>query len=155
MGHQISAAILKGPFDAECARRFDLPSISLGSSLTLFPLYAGHCDAWSAKLSLDDPEGDWRPLLDARVVHHFLAELASDPLYAIIETDYFGGHGDQAAVVYHARACLMPRTEGRRGPINRALRLLGVRASRGRDEFDTLGLANYRSFDELFVEYWS
>jgi hypothetical protein len=41
------------------------------------------------------------------------------------------------------------------GPINDALRLLGLRASAGRDEFETAGLARWRDFDDLFEEYQS
>lgn len=39
------------------------------------------------------------------------------------------------------------------GPINKALRLLGVTASRGLDEFMTIGLDRFRHFDELYQEY--
>ena len=154
MAHSISAAILKGTYDSQQARQFELPAIELGEGLTLFPLHAGHCDAWSEKLDISDPPGDWRPLLDVRVVHYFMSRLAPEPFFAVMETDYFGGAGDQAAVVYKGAQTVMPRYEGETGPINNALKLLGVRRSRSQDEFDTVGLGRFRSFDELFRAYW-
>ena len=58
----------------------------------------------------------------------------------MIETDYFGGVGEQCAVVYEGTATLMDPMQGNVGPINNALRLLGFRAGGGRDEFETAGL---------------
>jgi hypothetical protein len=37
--------------------------------------------------------------------------------------------------------------------MNEALRYLGVRASPGLDEFDTLGLGRFRAFDDFFDSY--
>jgi hypothetical protein len=39
------------------------------------------------------------------------------------------------------------------GPIHKALRLLGVTAKFGLDEFDTVELGKFRDFDELFEAY--
>jgi hypothetical protein len=78
---------------------------------------------------------------------------------AFVETEYFGGSGGQGAIVWHqGQVRLGPiRTESfwrdgqfitpplAEGAINRALRFLGVQASAGLDEFDTLGLGRYRS----------
>jgi hypothetical protein len=40
------------------------------------------------------------------------------------------------------------------GPINAALRFLGVTTGIGCDEFDVVGLGTYREFDNLFEKYW-
>jgi hypothetical protein len=39
------------------------------------------------------------------------------------------------------------------GPINRALRMLGVTAAANLDEFDTVGLGHHRDFYDLFEDY--
>ena len=67
---------------------------------------------------------------------------------AYVETDYFGGNGYQAATVWdHGKQSLAPEKKAR-GPINRALNLLGVRAATPLDEFDTIQLGSERSNDE-------
>ncbi|TDT98246.1 hypothetical protein EDD99_6468 [Streptomyces sp. 846.5] len=73
-----------------------------------------------------------------------------------VEAEYFGGVGTQRTAV-GARGALafgpfaveenesVPR-EGT--PISRALRLLGVAADRGLDEFDTVGLRRHRHVED-------
>lgn len=80
---------------------------------------------------------------------------------AYIETNYFGGTGSQAAAVFAAgaitvRASIPVGREpiGRDGPINTALRALGVEASAGEDEFDTVGLGRFRDLESLGLEEW-
>jgi hypothetical protein len=76
---------------------------------------------------------------------------------AYVETDYFGGTGGQAAMVW-ARGCRVfgpvstsnfrddervadPLLEG---AINQAMRHLGVKRGAARDEFEALGLGRHR-----------
>lgn len=60
-----------------------------------------------------------------------------------LEAEYFGGHGDQAALLWQVgRRSLGPTT------INAVLRTMGVQASREQDEFDTIGLGRYRTTEE-------
>jgi hypothetical protein len=154
MGHQISAALLKGLYEDQRARSFDLTAIQMSPEITMFPLCASFCDRWGDVLRIAGFRSH-RPLLNCNVVHHMMNRIASAPLFAIIETDYFGGNGSQAAAVYQGHVEIMPAAvspigERTIGPINAALRLLGVVPSRGADEFDSLGLGAYRSFDDLF-----
>ena len=86
--------------------------------------------------------------------------LTDNPLFAIVETDYFGGKGSQAAAVYRGAVEIMApestaigEASDSKGPINTALRLLGVTASGGCDEFDTVGLGHHRDFYDLFDAY--
>ncbi len=59
---------------------------------------------------------------------------------AFISAGYFGGAGGQEAVVWTNGVVVRRNID-----INEALRLLGVRKEPGRDEFDTVGLGQYRS----------
>ena len=62
---------------------------------------------------------------------------------AYVETDYFGGVGTQAGVLYeNGRISIAPRRGD--GTINILLRELGVWCARGKDEFDSLNLGRYR-----------
>ena len=62
---------------------------------------------------------------------------------AYIETDYFGGTGTQAGVLYEdGRVSLGPENGG--GTIETLLEALGVRPSPGQDRFAALELGRYR-----------
>jgi uncharacterized protein (TIGR02996 family) len=62
------------------------------------------------------------------------------PRFALITTEYFDITGGQVACMFEgARRITAPDAR-----INDALRLLGVIRADGRDEFDTVGLANHR-----------
>lgn len=98
-----------------------------------------------------------------------LEELSADQPVLYLETEYFGGVGRQAAAFFRPDGMLWAqrhnhvetRTGFRSGgqvaaleqrldwPINRGLRDLGVEASPGLDEFDTLGLGEVRSMRHL------
>jgi hypothetical protein len=161
MGHHISAVVLKGSFDEDQAKAFDLKPIRLNDELMLFPLDARYLDYWAEKLGSCGFVSDC-PRLNPNVVHLMVNAIASNPLFAVIETDYFGGTGSQAAAVYQGRVEVMaPESSAITpvshsiGPINNALRQLGVRAIVGRDEFETVGLYRYRDFYDLFEGYES
>lgn len=64
---------------------------------------------------------------------------------AYIETDYFGGPGDQGAVLYRAGSALYGPERADIGPISEVLKLMGVqKGDSDFDEFDTAGLGRYR-----------
>jgi hypothetical protein len=146
MGHRISAVLLHSAYDDKIARAFGLRPITLTQGITLFPLHAGYCDDMSERLGIGGDVSD-RPRLNDRVVHHLVRRIAPEPLFAVIETNYFGGAGTQAAAVYRGAEEVMAPAASAFGPINEALRHLGVQASPGLDEFDTVGLGRFRSFD--------
>lgn len=80
---------------------------------------------------------------------------------AFVEAEYFGGTGAQSAAVFEAGSMVLGplRSEttwdgsvfaappAHERAINVALRRLGVAASAGLDEFDTVGLGRHRSND--------
>jgi hypothetical protein len=148
----MSSLLLRGPYLEEKARAFELKPIPLAFGITMFALDPRYCDRWEDKLGVHEYLPG-RPLLNTAVVHHIANAIAEDPLFAVIETDYFGGMGDQAAAVYRGQREVMAPWVDYRGPINQALRELGAVAHGPLDLFDTLGLREYRDFDELFEEY--
>ena len=64
-------------------------------------------------------------------------------MLAYLETDYFGGIGTQAGVLFEKGNMTVEPVEGE-GTINYILERMGVYRERGKDEFDSLGLGNYR-----------
>jgi hypothetical protein len=91
-------------------------------------------------------EGAWRyegPLLDA-----FGAWLSADGALAYVETEYFGGAGDQGACAWRAGARVYGPRRGSEGVINEALAQIGVKSGPG-DEFEAIGLAARRSNDDF------
>jgi hypothetical protein len=75
------------------------------------------------------------------------AELLRQLPVAYIETDYFGGMGSQAAVVWQ-EGLLVFSTDS----INEALVRLGIVADPGQDEFDTVGLGRWRSNEKWYAD---
>ncbi len=63
---------------------------------------------------------------------------------AYVETEYFGGNGVQSAAVWERGAIAFGPKQADVGPINEALRLLGVERTNAKDEFDTVGLGRHR-----------
>jgi hypothetical protein len=79
-------------------------------------------------------------------------EWQSGKLICKIETDYFGGFGDQSAKLYRDNNILIDedtRTDQTTNPINQALKMMGVKAKPGMDEFDTVGLGRYRTNEDF------
>lgn len=97
-----------------------------------------------------------QPLID------WATRLSREGPVAYVETDFFGGVGTQAAVVWAGgRILLSPLdsshawedgrvvrhgTQG--GAVNAALRALGVVASPPKDEFEAVGLGDYRGTED-------
>ena len=88
-------------------------------------------------------EGAWR--FDDQAIHVFGAWLSGSGPVAYIETNYFGGGGDQGAIVWIGRRrAYGPKRDGS-NVVSEALARLGVQRDGLQDEFDALGLGTYRS----------
>lgn len=154
MGHRITAVIGQLPVAAEVASAagspapialpFDLAIVALGDEQIdrLTGLAPGAYLAGFTYLST----GLQRALIQA----------AGDGMLAYIETDYAGGTGVQAASVLGAGAVVMQAATdigivrpGRDGPINEALRSLGIDTAARLDAFDMLGLRRFRTMASL------
>jgi hypothetical protein len=64
------------------------------------------------------------------------------------ETEYFGGTGNQFAIVFENGKVIFGPAKSTIGSINEGLRLLGVRRKPDYDEFDSIGLGQYRFTDD-------
>lgn len=155
MGHQISAIVCKPSATIDQVADLDL-TVLVAGEFVIIPLDAYHSDEWCEKLNLQDTGYRSNVLLDGPLAHH-VASIAAHGRYALIETDYFGGAGDQAAAVYTTEDStpLYASERVKRGAINRALKLIGVKRKlfSSSDEFTLLRLDQYRHFDMYFERY--
>ena len=109
----------------------------LAKELAVYPL--------ESKVALTKPIRDFSKGLQALAI-----KISSDSPIAYITTYYFGGLGGQDALVWDKGSLrLSPTTQGYNriwpnSPISQALRMVGVVAEKGMDEFDTVGLGKHR-----------
>ena len=75
-------------------------------------------------------------------------ELSRGGRVAYVETDYFGGSGDQAAMAWEDGEVLSAPSRTRMGAINSALLRLDVETGDADDRFDALGLVRHRHTDD-------
>jgi hypothetical protein len=143
--HSIQALII--PEVANALAREELSHtrpVAIGHGLSLVPITDAAFEALRVRLpGLGDsayPEFESLSAPVAWVGQH----LSHHGPVAYIETDYSGGTGAQAAVVWASGNLLMPPTLAETGPINAALGLLGVQVDASCDEFDAVGLGVHR-----------
>lgn len=151
MAHNISGIVIPGDVDSELAASFNAKLVSLQSGFTAIALRDDYIDLWADRLDMHDTEASM-PLCDSRVVRHIASTLAGDRPFALIETDYFGGVGTQWAAAYRDNEELVPFAKADAGPINAALKAIGVRSGLLSDAFTIVGLQNHRNWDSLFDE---
>lgn len=77
-----------------------------------------------------------------------IKEFGKDKTIAKISTDYFGGSGYQTAKLFINNQNIISMSDEFQygiNPINSVLKKMGIERSNYDDEFDTIGLGNYRS----------
>lgn len=77
-------------------------------------------------------------------IHDMMQQYSLYDMLAYIETDYSGGFGTQAGVLFSDGKMIIAPTK-EKGIIDKILRQMGVCRETEKDEFDSLGLGNYRS----------
>ena len=161
MSHHLRGVL--GPDDSinEFARDWLREPLPLGQNISLLAL----TDSLVESITELTGKGDNRPyeqfeFLPSSVVD-LLERYSSACWVAYFETEYFGGVGTQAVGVWRDRELILgpkissaswdPKNRNyvvdNGWPINEALRFVGVWTDGSKDEFDTLGLGQYRSTD--------
>ena len=86
-----------------------------------------------------------------------IREFGKDKTIAVISTDYFGGAGEQAAKLFVNNKKEYDKSSEfniSERPINTVLKMMGISRKEGMDEFDTIGLSNFRSNRDFnFIEH--
>ncbi|WP_103072161.1 hypothetical protein [Aquimarina sediminis] len=161
MGHHIEALITRQKPDKEKLLYLDIPLFTEGE-FNIIPLDICHTIYWGKKWNVYDEYGEHFGgvnLICIQTIERIAKELGISD-FTIIGTDYHGGIGNQAAIVYKkSKQAKIIGTQldnkfGLKGvDINSALRAIGVTKQKGIDEFDTINLSNYRNFDSLYEKY--
>jgi hypothetical protein len=140
VGHHIHAIIGTA---AVVARAADLgltsTPIALESGFAWVPVPDHEIDHLTETTALPSSPWDERFVHFGSVLPAIVAELSVHGPVAYVETEYFGGVGEQVATAFDDRVRILEC-----GSVNNALRAIGVRAAPGRDEWDTLGLSAHR-----------
>jgi hypothetical protein len=145
MGHHINAIIgKKAETNIDAIKKFQLTA-AFEKEYTIIILENDSVCYWADKLDYKiDSESE--NLHWASPIVFKIAKDIGFVKYAIIRTDYFGGWGDQFASLYENSTCLIKEST-----INDVLKVLGVTAKAGNDEFDELNLGEYRASEYY---YW-
>lgn len=152
MGHHLTGLIGRADALKHLGEGFDgQPRFALAEGLAFMPL---------DHENLDEITG----LHNEKALHDFvyltphlveiLRRVSTNADIAYIETAYHGGSGGQGAVTFSRGACIYGPNWSDQGvgPINEALKLVGVATKIGKvDAFDTVGLDAFRS-NESFRE---
>lgn len=160
MSHNLTGLILKGHFEPQVAKPYDLFAIPLGFDLNLFPINHYYSAYWQYKLKTEGclkgapkPGDLYHAIIfpEEAVIATLVEQItaSSHSLFTIIVTDYFGGIGSQWARLYSGPDLIEKQINTIRG----ALRFLDVIAKPGMDEFDTVGLDKIRSLPDYLEKY--
>ena len=76
------------------------------------------------------------------------AECSTRGPVAYIETEYWAGEGEQAALLWERGEIVYGPVKAALGPINDVLRRMGVERGDHHDEFDAVGLGLYRDNED-------
>lgn len=120
------------------------PVVALKAGFALIPLTDDWMDRLFAPFPADYDDESFAYLHDGMVDKLRLA--SKEMSFAFVETNYFGGHGGQGAVVFDNGRVIYGPEWGTYGQINRALQILGVpERTDDLDAFDQVGLGAHRS----------
>ncbi|MDF3026650.1 MAG: hypothetical protein K0S23_957 [Fluviicola sp.] len=145
MGHHIDAIIgRKAETNIDVIKKYQLAA-AFEKEYTIIILFDDSMYHWSHILGCGI-ESESENLNWASPIVFQIAEEIGFEKYAIIQTNYFGGMGDQLASLYEHGTCLLKETE-----INHVLKELGVVTTGRNDEFDELNLGEYRAAEYY---YW-
>jgi hypothetical protein len=143
MAHYLTALIGSLPaLDAfASARKLHAP-IALPQGLAILPLRDKHIDSFLSPPMTGHPQG-FNYLSEQLTLE--LQRASVGCAIAYVETEYFGGVGSQGAALFSDGRTVFGPSAAEAGPINEALRLLGVKvAPPAYDEFEAVGLNRHR-----------
>lgn len=145
MGHRISAIIGDNQVNRDKIKEFGLAAAFEDSFvIVILDLYA-MCEL-SEILNKSTDSYSEHPDWDCELTH-FMAKEIGLKQFVLIETDYFGGIGEQFASYYDNGKKVLHEVR-----INEALAYLGVQPKADLDAFDTLNLSEYRNSEYYYWE---
>ena len=156
MGYQIQGVIGRSDRVVLVAQELDLVIVDLSQGFSLLPWTPSNFDLLGPSDRETEPAGF---LYSHSRLLQTVAERSGQEGLAYVEADFFGGTGDQGAIVFRdgKRSWLSERGQIRRGmpitPISEALQRLGVDRAGFHDEFAALGLGRHRETEAWLSEF--
>lgn len=145
MGHNICALIGKAPINKDKVREYGL-AVAYENDFAIVILDWDQMQYWGGRLGYSteshSEDIDW----DCELSWFWAKELGW-PKFAIIQTNYFAGMGEQSACLYNNAIKVIADTN-----INSVLEALGVVPLPDKDAFDTINLGEYRNTESY---YWT
>lgn len=162
MSHNIEAIVTKDKPIQLKLETLDLPIFS-ENGFHIIPLDVCHATYWGKQWKVYEENGEHFGgvnLICIRTIERIANEVGIAN-FALIATEYHAGIGNQAARVYQNNNEIKIEgkyfTDNRFGligvDINSALNAIGVTRLNNLDEFDSINLSNYRSFEKYFEKY--
>jgi hypothetical protein len=145
MAYLLQAFICKS-IDTDClTKQFDKAiKVDIGQELSLIPMTEELFDQIN-ELEISESIDGFTYLTET-VEKKILLNIR-ERQFSYVEADYFGGQGGQIAITWQDRKRQNIFSYGQ-GRINQVLKLFGVIANKGQDEFDTLGLGLHRETND-------
>lgn len=147
MGHFVTGLIARPVVLEAFSRAHSLHwSVALAAGLAILPLRK--IDLESFQVTPSDDETAGLQNLSKQLLDELRRSSQQGPLI-YFETEYFGGEGGQGAAVFQDGELLFGPHWAKIGPINHALKLLGISIEPpAYDEFETVGLHLHRHTEE-------
>ncbi|NML51691.1 hypothetical protein HHL19_22270 [Streptomyces sp. R302] len=158
MAHAMCGLVVAGRVDTPRAESVGLRAVLAHADITVFPIDHYFSAYWAAvrgnRAQLDLPPGilaESMTFPGEAVLHDLVREVTRGrtPRFAVVQTEYFAGTGDQWAAAFDGEVRLTP--DG--ATINQALAALGVKAAATADEFDVIGLGAVRGNPDHLQAY--
>jgi hypothetical protein len=143
LAHIVTGIIAKPSVLEAFSREHSLHGpVALAGALAILPLR--EADLGSLRCAPSDGEAEFFQYLSKELLDLLRRSSHEEPLM-YFETEYFGGAGGQGAVVFQDGDLIFGPHWAEVGPINQALKLLGVSCGPpARDEFEAVGLHLHR-----------
>lgn len=143
MGHNIRAFIGKNDVIEKLASNWLAKVILLKQGYSMVFLTDRLFDDITELSDLDNEEDCLELDFFTTAISEIMKEYSYKSMLAYVETDYFGGTGTQAGVLFkNGNIIVKPAKE--ENIINIILHKLGVYREKGKDEFDSINLGEYR-----------
>lgn len=140
MGHCVTAIITRSPALEGILKQHSLVAAELRDGWHLIPLENDDLDSLGLDFSQTISGFNYlsQGLLDLCAEHSHLGPLV------YLETEYFGGAGDQGAVAFINGSTIPPTPATDDNAINTALKCVGIPSADSFDEFAYIGLGRHR-----------
>ena len=149
MGYYLQAVICKtGDAEAFMSRFEEVKKVELAQGLSLIPITEELFEQLTD--STESPSIGHFEYLNQKMESELLVCFPKAH-FAYIEAEYNGGQGAQEAIIWQNSKRIQVLNSGD-GRINQVLQNFGVVASKGYDEFDSLGFGRHRFTEDWLVE---